>query len=258
MTVRTEFEPGDLEPPRRHGRATLLVALCVAGASAAGLWTVWRLAGHHGASAVVPIIRADDRPVKVAPANPGGMEVPDQDLYVLNHQKPADGRVEQLLPPPETPLPRPVPPPDPAVAAAPPAAVAAPAANPEMPAAAPTPAAPAIAPPASADVRVAAPAAAPASVMPAAPPLALAAANGYRLQVAAVRSPEVAQQEWSRLKHAQADVLGALDVRTVRVDLGERGIFYRVEAGPIADAAAAQRACDTLKQRKVGCLLVKP
>jgi hypothetical protein len=257
MTVRTDFEPGDVEPPRRYGRFAVLVALCVAGVSAAGLWTAWRIAGHHGGEAGIPIIRADDRPVKVAPANPGGMEVPDQDLYVLNHKQPADSRVEQLLPPPETPLPRPVAP-APAVTDTQPAPVAAPAAVADTPAAPPSVAAPAIAPTASAAATVAAPAAAPAAVMPAAPPLALAAASGFRLQVAAVRSPEVAQQEWARLKRAQADILGQLDVRTVRVDLGGRGVFYRIEAGPVVDAAAAQRDCETLRQRKVGCILVRP
>jgi hypothetical protein len=253
MTVRTDFEPGDVEPPRRYGRFAVLVALAVAGVSAAGLWAAWRVAGHHGDDASVPIIRADDRPVKVPPANPGGMEVPDQDLYVLNHQQPADSRVEQLLPPPETPLPRPVPPPS-AVAAEPSAPVSAPAAAVDAPAVA----APAAAPPASAAAPVAAPAVALAAVMPAAPPLVLAAASGFRLQVAAVRSPEVAQQEWARLKRSQADILGPLDVRTVRIDLGGRGVFYRIEAGPIADAAAAQRDCETLRQRKVGCILVRP
>ena len=252
MTVRTDFEPGDLEPPRRHGRFAVLVALCVAGVSAAGLWAAWRIVGHHSADGVVPIIRADDRPVKVPPANPGGMEVPDQDLYVLNHQQPADSRVEQLLPPPETPLPRPAPPP-PAVAATPPIVAATPAVNPETTA---TVAAPA--PGATRDAQFAAPAAAPAALMPAAPPLALPSAEGYRLQVAAVRSPEVAQREWARLKRAHADILGRLDVRTVRVDLGSRGVFYRIEAGPIGDADAARRDCDMLKQRKVGCILVKP
>jgi hypothetical protein len=197
----------------------------------------------------VPVIHADERPVKVPPVNPGGMEVPDQDLYVLNHRQPADSHVEQLLPPPETPLPRPAPA-EPASVDAPPAAVAAPVANPAPPEIAPAPAA---------TVIPAAPVAAPAAVPPAAPPPQIAAAAaGYRLQVAAVRTPEVAQQEWARLKRSQPDILGALDVRTVRADLGERGVFYRVEAGPIADAAAAQHACDTLKQRKVGCILVRP
>ncbi|HUB96744.1 MAG TPA: SPOR domain-containing protein [Stellaceae bacterium] len=290
MTARTEYDPDDLEPRRRYGRIALLVACLVAGISAAGLWGVWRLAGHNGGNAV-PIIRADDRPVKVPPANPGGMKVPDQDLYVLNQQQPKDSKVEQLLPPPETPLPRPVPPPAPAVPAAPPESVAAPAANPVLPpspapsvssvgasapavaavtpppapaVAAPPPAAsPAPAPLASTDAPIVAPAAAPAAVMPAAPPLAMkegsaAATRGYRLQVGAVRSPEVAQHEWARLKHAQSDILGSLEVRTVRVDLAGRGVFYRIEAGPIAEASVAQRDCDTLKQRKVGCILVRP
>jgi len=43
-----------------------------------------------------------------------------------------------------------------------------------------------------------------------------------------------------------------------RVDLGEKGVFYRVQAGPLADAAAAERLCAELKERKQGCIVVKP
>ena len=43
-----------------------------------------------------------------------------------------------------------------------------------------------------------------------------------------------------------------------RVDLGAKGIFYRVQAGPIADGNVAERSCAALKARHVGCLVVKP
>ncbi|MGH7090045.1 MAG: SPOR domain-containing protein [Stellaceae bacterium] len=61
-----------------------------------------------------------------------------------------------------------------------------------------------------------------------------------------------------RLKRVDVDILGALPMRTVRTDRGTRGVFYRIEAGPIADAAAADHACAALKERKVGCILVRP
>ena len=82
--------------------------------------------------------------------------------------------------------------------------------------------------------------------------------SGYRLQVGAVRSPEAVAPEWNRLKRAQADLLGQLGMQSVRADLGERGVFYRIEAGPIADQAAAAHICTELKERKVGCILVRP
>ena len=50
----------------------------------------------HAPAAPVPVIRADQRPVRLRRRNPGGMKVPDQDIYVLNRETPADSRVEQI------------------------------------------------------------------------------------------------------------------------------------------------------------------
>ena len=33
---------------------------------------------------------------------------------------------------------------------------------------------------------------------------------------------------------------------------------HRVQAGPLKDLAAARRICDALKQKKVGCLVIRP
>ncbi len=142
MSYRAGLEAGEPRSVRRNGPLIIVVLLLVMGASAAGLWAAWRIIAHQGAGGAVPLIRADERPVKVAPANPGGMAVPDQNISILNDKRPTNSRVEQLLPPPETPLPRPVPA-EPAVTEAPPAAasVAAPAASaPPAPTTAPAPA----------------------------------------------------------------------------------------------------------------------
>jgi cell division septation protein DedD len=85
-----------------------------------------------------------------------------------------------------------------------------------------------------------------------------AAGTGYRLQLGAVRTEEAAKQEWQRLQRAQSDLLGKLSLTAARVDLGDKGIFYRIQAGPIADGAEAAQSCATLKSRNVGCVLVKP
>jgi hypothetical protein len=284
MAYRLELEPEDLRggdgavAARRWGMIVVLALMVMAG-SAAAFWAAWRAIGHHGAPGAVPVLHADERPVKVPPANPGGMEVPDQDMYILNRDKPVDSRVEQLLPPPETPLPRPTPP-QPVVTDSPPATpapVAAPAVQvtPE-PATAPPAAAEPAPPPASAPAAAAAqsppvavaapppaavapptPAVMPTHVAPPSPPKAVSG-SGYRLQLGAVRTAEAAQQEWTRLKREQPELLGSLSAEARRVDLRERGVYYRIVAGPIGDAAAAEHACDELKRHKVGCLLVKP
>ncbi len=45
----------------------------------------------------------------------------------------------------------------------------------------------------------------------------------------------------------------------IRVDLGAgKGIFYRLQAGPIPDRETADTLCAELKRQKVGCLVVEP
>ena len=72
------------------------------------------------------------------------------------------------------------------------------------------------------------------------------------------KTQEGAKQEWERIKRQNADILGTLSYIADRVDLGDRGTFFRVQIGPIADGTEAERICSTLRERKVGCILVKP
>jgi cell division septation protein DedD len=225
---------------RTHRGLAAVLALGVMGLSAGGLWVGYRLSAGRAPAGEIPLIHADTDPIKVKPDDPGGMEIPNRDRFVFN---PKGGMpVERLLPPPETPLPRPVPAANNTVA--PPSAepVAAPASAP------PTPVAPAPAPVVAAPPQTAA---APA-------PSAGADVRGYRLQLGAVKVPEMAKQAWDRIKRQNGDLVGALSVSVDRVDLGDRGVFYRIHAGPIADAAQAERLCAQLRQRGVGCILAKP
>ncbi len=262
MPARLEIDPDELaehnDPEPSRPRGILFVLGCVGVAAVLGgfAYAGYRVLGRVHGGETVPLIHADTRPVKVAPNTPGGMVVPDQDMMVLNPDHADDPRVEQLLPPPETPLPRPAPPPaQPAAAAesAPAAAMSVP------PTGTPQTTVTVAVPPSPAPAH---PGAAPAPEPPAKPAVAPApAANvsgGWRLQLAAVRSQDEAGREWARIKHTYADLLGSLNYTTVRADLGSKGIFYRIVAGPIADGAQAARVCETLKQRKLGCILVKP
>jgi cell division septation protein DedD len=259
-------EPDDGEPPPRRRRqlrwivGTFLVVLVVFGA-----WAGYRLAARGGSGGGVPIIRADQRPTKVKPDQPGGMVVPDQDKYVLNRERLP--KVEQLLPAPEAPLPRPAPPPEPPAAQPEPpsgtdAAPAAPATPPPAQASAPPKAEPAPPPakaPAAAAQKAEPPAAkAPTATGTTAPHPPAATGKGYRLQIGAVRTPDAAKAEWERLQRQNHDLLGGLGYSSVRADLGDKGVFYRIQAGPVGDLAAAERICGQLKQRHLGCIPVKP
>ncbi len=84
-----------------------------------------------------------------------------------------------------------------------------------------------------------------------------APASGYLIQIAAVREPERAQTEWSRLQRQHGETLRGLKLFVVRADLGDKGVFWRLRAGPFADEAAAKNRCVELAKRKVGCMVVK-
>src|SRR5262249_56332416 len=106
-----EEEP---QPCPRRVLATAL-ALLVMGLFGGGLWFAYvqgtrHAGGGDAAGGSVPLIRADERPTKVKPEKPGGMEILDRDKLIYNPTRPA---VEHLLPPPEKPMPLPAPTPAP-------------------------------------------------------------------------------------------------------------------------------------------------
>jgi hypothetical protein len=145
-------------------------------------------------------------------------------------------------------------------------------AEPEMPKAAPAaataPAAPA--PQSAAAVPIEPPAEAPketpnetpskASAAPAsdsgtaAVPAALAKGAAF-VQLAALRSQAAADAAWAEKRRAFPDLLSGFSAVVWRVDLGDRGLFYRLLTGPLPDAAAARRLCAALQARGQDCLV---
>ena len=234
----------DRARPRFRGLVASLVALVVIGVFAGSLWFAYQQGIKRGGvitgAADVPLIRADERPTKVRPEKPGGMEVPDRDKLIYTQKRAV---VEHLLPPPEKPMPRPAAP-----------SAAAPSASPQPPpvpagagAGNPAPLAqpqqPAGKPPAKAE-----------AAATAAKPAAAQKTGGTRVQLASVRSEEAARQEWDRIRRANPDLLGNVSATPVRADLGDKGVFYRLLTAPIADA---DRICGELKRRNIGCVIAR-
>jgi hypothetical protein len=79
-------------------------------------------------------------------------------------------------------------------------------------------------------------------------------AGGTRIQLASVRSEEAARQEWDRIRRANPDLLGGVSATFVRADLGEKGVYYRLQTAPIPDA---ERVCGALKARNIGCIIAR-
>jgi cell division septation protein DedD len=236
--------PGEAARPRGRGVLISALALGVMVVFAAGLWAAYVQGTRQapGGEGDVPLIRADEHPTKMKPEQAGGMDIPDRDMLIYQQAHPA---VERLLPPPETPLPRPTPPPIAAVTPAEPTA-------PSPPAAVPAPELPAPQQVATAALQLPAPAANPAAAKP-----APVAAGGLRLQLGALRSEDVAQREWQKIKHANADLVGQLSATVVRADLPDKGVLYRIQTTPIADPISGALLCDELNRRNVGCVIAR-
>jgi hypothetical protein len=204
-------------------------------------------------------VQAPATPSRVKPENAGGLMPPNQDKEVFNRIAPGvvPTQPEKLLPAATNPklpangLPTPA-------APKPTEAEAAKTPTPLQPAApatgGPTP------PPAAATVQ-------PVDVKPAAteagPSIASLIDNmsgptaGWRVQVASVKNEDVAKSTWARLQSAHGDVMANLRMQAVRVDLGDKGVWYRVQAGPL-DEKQAYNICNSLKSRKADCVTVPP
>ncbi|HAE03324.1 MAG TPA: hypothetical protein DCG04_18115, partial [Rhodospirillaceae bacterium] len=62
-----------------------------------------------------------------------------------------------------------------------------------------------------------------------------------------------AEEGWKILMNGNRDQLDGLRPIIRRVDLGSKGIFYRLHAGPVANQGQAATICTTLLQRGVYC-----
>jgi TPR repeat protein len=81
----------------------------------------------------------------------------------------------------------------------------------------------------------------------------------FRVRLAAYRTEGNLRKGWSILRSSHGDLLEKLEPSLHRVDLGaKKGVFIRLEAGPLADRAAAGALCAALKARKVDCVVVAP
>ncbi|TQV80432.1 SPOR domain-containing protein [Denitrobaculum tricleocarpae] len=77
------------------------------------------------------------------------------------------------------------------------------------------------------------------------------------LHLSSNKTKESAMREWTELKKAFPDQLGGLNLEIARTDLGKKGVFFRVMAGPFADKPAAARVCSELKKKEQYCAVMQ-
>ncbi len=184
--------------------------------------------------AVVPVIEADSRPLRVKPDNPGGMQVAGAD------EAANDGRaVQGMAPLAESPAPqalraqvglpvRPVAPPAPALAPA-----LTPAQVPVVPS-----------PPAPATVAVATVAAA----------TAPRPTSKVMVQLAALDTEAAGRAEWARLSQKIPDLLARRSPVLQQAERDGKPV-WRVRTGGFTDTAEATRFCAELRTKGAGCTL---
>jgi hypothetical protein len=80
-------------------------------------------------------------------------------------------------------------------------------------------------------------------------------AGSYVVQVAAQKSEAEAAATWQQLQQRYAAVLGGQQATIRRVDLGERGVFYRAQVGPFASRSQASEVCQSLKAAGGECVI---
>ena len=184
-----------------------------------------------------PRITADNTPFKVAPEDAGGAQTPDQDkavFDVMDGQKPVENITAE--PAPETPAKLP----DMANIQV------------EKPATKPVQAEPETATSAAPE---------PERVVqtPPKPTASVSTGNSeYVVQVASVRSQAEAQRIWQDVRRKYPNIVTSdfyADVR--RVDLYEKGIYYRTRLAGLADKDAATQMCNALKGAGQACFVTR-
>ena len=257
-------EPDPIPPPprdsllmrvnRRRGQIlTVMVSVAAIASFGSVVWWAHNQDVKAGGKGLEPlVVQAPATPSRVKPENAGGLVPPNQDKEVFNRISPGavPTQPEKLLPV---------------------------ATNPQLPAnGLPTPAAPKAEPKADAKPGAADGEKKPADAKPpvqstdvkpgkteTGPSIASLIDNlagptgGWRVQVASVKSEDIAKSTWARLQSANGDVMANLKMQAVRVDLGDKGVWYRVQGGPL-DEKQAQSVCGTLKSRKADCVPVPP
>jgi hypothetical protein len=81
-------------------------------------------------------------------------------------------------------------------------------------------------------------------------------AGSILVQVAAVTDGSKVVSEWQRLQDRHPEVLKPLKLAVEEAKLGERSVFYRVQAGAFGTREGAAAACDALLSAGQACFVV--
>ena len=87
-------------------------------------------------------------------------------------------------------------------------------------------------------------------------PAAATSGGGYLLQIGAYKSEDEATAAWHAYQ-AKHPVVGGYESDIKKVDLGDKGTWYRLRVGSFGDKTSANALCDKLKADGGSCFLAK-
>ncbi|MBT5185472.1 MAG: SPOR domain-containing protein [Kordiimonadaceae bacterium] len=88
------------------------------------------------------------------------------------------------------------------------------------------------------------------------PVVAAASIGDFMIQIGAFADKSIAEAYWASATSKYAKILTGIDPIYMRVDLGARGVLYRVRGGMLEDRSAAETVCESLKSNNQNCLVV--
>src|SRR5690348_6204980 len=277
------FNGGDDEEDVEGSRLPrlIVIALLVLAAFGGVVWLAYQRGVQQGHAELPRLIAAEPGPAKVAPVTPGGTPTPYTGLKIYQQPAPANQDVVAAPAPNHSVAANPAPAAPARMATANPAPAKPPATvvetAPVKPAQAkPAPmaaASPATAKPTSIrpteggtkpvavttpeqNMLASLPPNQPAAPASSAPPTQPMAAGSGVLQIGAYKSEADAGAAWITYKAKHATLLAAMTPDVKQVDLGAKGIWYRLRI-IVSDKSSASALCDKLKSEGGACIPAK-
>lgn len=83
-----------------------------------------------------------------------------------------------------------------------------------------------------------------------------AASGDYYIQLASVQSKSAAEKEWNNFVKKYSPLLDGVSHRVETADLGTKGVYHRIQAGPVSKDKA-NNVCSGIKTKGGSCLVKK-